>query len=150
MWHYHSLTSLQSPGNTAFHLETFILFPEKIQFKSCNRLSFQRKKPRLCPDGRKGFTLALHLPVDAFWEINIEHEEEWFILKKRVCLSSQLWCYTVWSLGEKTLCKIVIVMYMCNLIIAILLSNILKSISVDLNAQSKMNAGPISLKVNIL
>lgn len=47
-------------------------------------------------------------------------------------------------------CKIVIVMYICSLIIAILLSNILKSLSVDRNAQSKMNAGPISLNVNIL
>lgn len=100
MWHYHSLTSLQSPGHTAFHLESFILWEEKIQFKSCNRLSFQRKKSCLCPDGRKGFTLTLHLPVDALWEINTEHKEEWFVLKKS--LSSQLWWYTLWSLGDNS------------------------------------------------
>lgn len=148
MWHYHSLTSLQSPGYTAFHLESFILFAEKIQFKSCNRLSFQRKKSCLCPDGRKGFTLTLHLPVDALWEINIEHKEEWFVLKKSLSVISTLMIHCLVSWRED--CKIVIVMYICSLIIAILLSNILKSLSIDRNAQSKMNAGPISLNVNIL
>lgn len=85
-------------------------------FLSKEKVFFVQMEERIC-------TLTLHLALDALWENNAEHKEEWIVFSNRNFFVISMWMlHWAESTGEKILCEIFIVVYTCSLIIAILLS----------------------------